>query len=52
LDAIQQALAIIERNNGVILADVVGLGKTINCLCNCQRTKKTRGDNLSPGDYG
>ena len=29
LDAIGQALSIIERNNGVILADVVGLGKTI-----------------------
>ena len=29
LDAIKQALAIIEKNNGVILADVVGLGKTI-----------------------
>jgi superfamily II DNA or RNA helicase len=28
-DAIQQALAIIEKNNGVILSDVVGLGKTI-----------------------
>ncbi len=29
LDAVQQALAIIEDNNGVIIADVVGLGKTI-----------------------
>jgi len=29
LDAIKQALAIIEKNNGVILADVVGLGKTV-----------------------
>jgi superfamily II DNA or RNA helicase len=29
LDAVEQALAIIEKNNGVILADVVGLGKTI-----------------------
>ena len=29
LDAVGQALSIIERNNGVILADVVGLGKTI-----------------------
>ena len=29
LDAIGQALSIIERNNGVILADVVGLGKTV-----------------------
>lgn len=29
LDAAEQALAIIEKNNGVIIADVVGLGKTI-----------------------
>lgn len=29
LDAVKQALAVIEQNNGVILADVVGLGKTI-----------------------
>ncbi len=29
LDAITQALAIIEKHNGVILADVIGLGKTI-----------------------
>jgi len=29
LDAIKQGLAIIEKNNGIIIADVVGLGKTI-----------------------
>ncbi len=29
LDAVEQALAIIERENGVILADVVGLGKSV-----------------------
>ena len=29
LDAIKQALTVIEENNGVILADVVGLGKTV-----------------------
>ena len=29
LDAIKQAVAIIEANNGVLVADVVGLGKTI-----------------------
>lgn len=29
LDAVQQALAIIENQGGVIIADVVGLGKTI-----------------------
>jgi len=29
IDAVKQALSIIEDNNGVIIADVVGLGKTI-----------------------
>jgi len=29
LDAVAQALTIIEQNNGVIIADVVGLGKSI-----------------------
>ncbi|MCF8054121.1 MAG: DEAD/DEAH box helicase family protein [Deltaproteobacteria bacterium] len=29
LDAIQQALAILEKHHGVIIADVVGLGKTV-----------------------
>ena len=29
IDAISQALAIIEKHNGVLIADVVGLGKTI-----------------------
>ena len=29
LDAVKQALAIIENNNGVIIADVVGLGKSV-----------------------
>ncbi|MGB9665601.1 MAG: phospholipase D-like domain-containing protein, partial [Ignavibacteria bacterium] len=29
IDAIKQALAIIENHNGVLIADVVGLGKTI-----------------------
>lgn len=29
LDAIRQSLAIIDRNNGVIIADVVGLGKSV-----------------------
>jgi superfamily II DNA or RNA helicase len=29
LDAVKQALAIIECNDGVIIADVVGLGKTV-----------------------
>ena len=29
IDAIKQSLSIIEKNNGVVIADVVGLGKTI-----------------------
>jgi len=29
LDAVRQALSIIEQNNGVIIADVVGLGKSV-----------------------
>ncbi|OIO72784.1 MAG: helicase [Elusimicrobia bacterium CG1_02_37_114] len=47
LDAIQQALAIIERNNGVILADVVGLGKTI-IACAVARELKKRGVIICP----
>jgi len=33
LDAVKQSLAIIEKQNGVIIADVVGLGKTIIACC-------------------
>lgn len=40
LDAIRQALAVIEKNNGVILADVVGLGKTIIACCVAYQLKK------------
>ena len=29
IDAVRQALAVIEKNNGVIIADVVGLGNTL-----------------------
>jgi SNF2 family DNA or RNA helicase len=47
LDAIQQALAILERNNGVILADVVGLGKTI-IACAIARELKKRGVIICP----
>jgi len=47
LDAIQQALAIIEKNNGVILADVVGLGKTI-IACAIARELKKRGVIICP----
>ena len=47
LDAIQQALAVIEKNNGVILADVVGLGKTI-IACSVARELKKRGVIICP----
>ena len=40
LDAISQALAIIEKNNGVILADVVGLGKTIIACCVARQLRR------------
>ena len=40
LDAVKQSLAIIERNNGVIVADVVGLGKSIIASCIAKELKK------------
>jgi len=40
LDAVKQALAIIENNNGVIIADVVGLGKTIIACAVATQLKK------------
>lgn len=47
LDAVRQALAIIKDNNGVIIADVVGLGKTI-IACSVARELRKRGLVLSP----
>jgi len=47
LDAIRQALAIIENNNGVILADVVGLGKTI-IACSIAKELRKRGAIICP----
>ena len=47
LDAVKQALAIIEKNNGVIIADVVGLGKTI-IACAVARELKKRGIVICP----
>ena len=47
LDAVRQALAIIERNNGVIIADVVGLGKTI-IACAVAKELKKRGAVICP----
>jgi len=47
LDAVKQALAIIDNNNGVIIADVVGLGKTI-IACSVARELKKRGIVICP----
>jgi ERCC4-related helicase len=45
--AVKQALSIIENNNGVIIADVVGLGKTI-ISCLIARQLRKRGIVLCP----
>jgi len=47
LDAVEQALSIIEKNNGVILADVVGLGKTI-VACSIAKQLNKRGVIICP----
>ena len=47
IDAVKQALAIIENNNGVIIADVVGLGKSI-IACAVARELKKRGVVICP----
>lgn len=47
LDAVKQALAIIERNNGVIVADVVGLGKTV-IACSIALQLRKRGIVICP----
>jgi len=47
LDAVKQALAIIENNSGVIVADVVGLGKTV-IACAIAKQLKKRGLVICP----
>ena len=47
LDAVKQALAVIDNNNGVIIADVVGLGKTI-IACSAAKELKKRGIVICP----
>jgi superfamily II DNA or RNA helicase len=47
LDAVKQALAIIECNDGVIIADVVGLGKTV-IACAVARQLRKRGIVICP----
>jgi len=55
LDAVSQALSIIEQNNGVIIADVVGLGKSV-IACAIAFELKKRGIVIAPpgliGDEG
>ncbi|MDA3887161.1 MAG: helicase-related protein [Candidatus Delongbacteria bacterium] len=40
LDAVKQALSIIDKQNGVIIADVVGLGKSIIASCVAKEIRK------------
>ena len=47
VDAVGQVLSIIEQNNGVIIADVVGLGKTI-IACAVAFELKKRGIVIAP----
>lgn len=47
LDAVSQALSILNQNNGVIIADVVGLGKTI-IACAIGFHLKKRGIVIAP----
>lgn len=47
LDAVKQAISIIKENNGVIIADVVGLGKTI-IACSVAMQLRKRGIVLCP----
>jgi superfamily II DNA or RNA helicase/HKD family nuclease len=54
LDAVNQAIGIIEQNNGVVIADVVGLGKSVIASL-IARNLDTKGIILCPpgliGDY-
>ena len=47
LDAIKQALSIIDKHNGVLIADVVGLGKTI-IACAVAKALRKRGIIVCP----
>jgi len=47
LDAVKQGLAIIEKNNGAIIADVVGLGKTV-VACSVAKELRKRGIVICP----
>lgn len=47
IDAILQALSIIDKHNGVVIADVVGLGKTV-IACAVAKKLKRRGVIICP----
>jgi len=47
IDAVKQSLAMIEKNNGVVIADVVGLGKTV-VACSVVHELKKRGIVICP----
>ncbi len=47
IDAIKQALSIIDKHNGVLIADVVGLGKTI-IACAVAKALRKRGIIICP----
>jgi len=47
LDAVKQGLAMIEKNNGIVIADVVGLGKTV-VACAIAKELKKRGVVICP----
>ncbi len=47
LDAVEQSLSTIEKNNGVVIADVVGLGKTV-VACSVAHELKKRGIVICP----
>ncbi|MEK7376463.1 MAG: helicase-related protein, partial [Candidatus Margulisiibacteriota bacterium] len=47
LDAVKQGLSIMEANNGVIIADVVGLGKTI-IACSMAKQIRKKGIVICP----
>jgi len=47
IDAVEMALSVIENHNGVLIADVVGLGKTI-IACMIAKNLKSRGVVICP----
>ena len=52
LDAVKQGLAMIEKNNGLVIADVVGLGKPIVACATAKELKKRGVVICPPGIMG